>query len=99
MFALSTPYIKLVVNKKPSGTGLAMPALPVVQIIVVNPVGIDFLLLSAVCGNHTVVVPMIVIQQDSTYLSAQESPEFSHHSLWHLQSGSHCEYPTVVGTV
>ena len=99
MFALSTPYIKLVVNEKSSGTGSAMPSLPVIQIVVVNPVGIDFLLLSAVCGNHAVVVPMVVIQQDSTFLSAWENHGFLHHNLWHLQSDSRRVCSTVVGTV
>ena len=60
-------------NVESSCPCITLPSLPMIQIIVVNPVGVDFLLLSAVCGNHTVVVPVIVIQQDSTCLSAQEN--------------------------
>ena len=69
MFALPTPHIKSVVNVESSGTGRTVPTLPVIQVVVVNPVGIDFSLLTSVHGDGTIIIPVIMFQ-DLIVLSA-----------------------------
>ena len=81
MSTFATVNVCVLVYVKSCVPSIAAPPLPMVYVVVVQPIGIQSSLLSRLICDHTVVVEMILIrQQDSLLLEDVEQIEFVDHS-------------------
>jgi hypothetical protein len=85
VFALRRKHIEIFVYAEPPMASITMPALPVVQILIVQPIGLHTVHSTVVQLYHTVIVFVVVKLQDFADLAGWESCVFAHCDLSHSQ--------------
>ena len=68
IFTFATKHIQVGININSILTNRATPVLPIIQLLVVYPIGINKKFLPIICGYLAIVVYMITECQDLVYL-------------------------------